>query len=253
MQYTLKTMKKPIQEQLLGINRDFYDQFAPSFSATRDRAQTGAQNLIERLPVDAAVLDVGCGNGTFARALARSDFRGQYLGVDMSVKLLDEAVSLTGQPITGYYQFAQADLSKPGWESDLSHLTFDWLVCFAVLHHLPGDELRLKTVAAFRQLLAPQGSAAVSVWQWQNSAKLRKRVLPWSTVDCDLHELDEGDVLLDWRAGKTPGLRYVHTFTQQSLTSLAERAGFIVAESFYSDGKAGDLALYQIWRLDNLD
>jgi hypothetical protein len=74
-------------------------------------------------------------------------------------------------------------------------------------------------------------------------------VLPWSTVGLDADDLDKGDVLLDWRAGDAPGLRYVHTFDEASLTALAESAGFRIIQTFYSDGKSGDLALYQVWQL----
>jgi hypothetical protein len=87
------------------------------------------------------------------------------------------------------------------------------------------------------------------MWQWQNSPRLRKRVQPWSKAGLDPEKLDEGDVLLDWRAGDTIGLRYVHTFSETSLSHLAAAAGFEVIESFYSDGRTGDLALYQVWDL----
>jgi hypothetical protein len=93
------------------------------------------------------------------------------------------------------------------------------------------------------------GRVALSVWQWQNSPRLKKRVVPWSTVNIDPEDLDDGDVLLDWRAGKTIGYRYVHTFSEDSLSILAKKAGFKVIESFYSDGKEGNLALYQLWGL----
>jgi hypothetical protein len=63
--------------------------------------------------------------------------------------------------------------------------------------------------------------------------------------------LDEGDVLLDWRAGEVIGLRYVHTFSEDGLTQLAESVGFEVLETFYSDGRTGDLALYQVWEKRN--
>ncbi|MDY6874357.1 MAG: hypothetical protein SVR81_10435, partial [Chloroflexota bacterium] len=60
-------------------------------------------------------------------------------------------------------------------------------------------------------------------------------------------DLDEGDVLLDWRAAEQVGLRYVHTYSEDSLTQLAEGVDFTVSESFSSDGKLGNLALYQVW------
>jgi len=75
--------------------------------------------------------------------------------------------------------------------------------------------------------------------------------LQLSSVGLEAIDVDEGDVLLDWRAGDTPGVRYVHTFSEISLTALAENAGFQVIESFYSDGKSGDLALYQVWQLND--
>ena len=119
-----------------------------------------------------------------------------------------------------------------------------------MLHHIPSSDLRGETVKAFAELIHPEGRVAVSVWQWQNSSRLRQRVLPWSQAGIEPRMLDEGDVLLDWRAGESLGLRYVHTFSEENLTRLAEETGFHVQESFYSDGKTDDLALYQIWRCE---
>ena len=43
------------------------------------------------------------------------------------------------------------------------------------------------------------------------------------------------------------GIRYVHIFTENELVDLAESSGFEVKDTFYSDGKEGDLGLYQCW------
>jgi hypothetical protein len=63
--------------------------------------------------------------------------------------------------------------------------------------------------------------------------------------------VEAGDVLLDWRAeaqkGKV-GYRYVHRFTQDGLERLREGTPFRLADSFFSDGKEGNLALYQKWQ-----
>lgn len=243
-------MEPQVQAKLIEINQVFYDQFAHSFSATRNQVQPGVRQLIENVKPGTAILDVGCGNGTLARALVAQGFTGHYLGVDMSAGLLEKAQLLLKDPPTGTYDFQLIDLAAPGWHNDIPQASNDWLVSFAVLHHLPGEDLRHGTVKAFRQLIAPHGFIAVSVWQWQNSPRLRKRVLPWSTVGLNPEDLDQGDVLLDWRAGESPGLRYVHTFSKDSLSALAAQAGFTVNSSFYADGKSGDLALYQLWQLD---
>ena len=248
MQYTLVIMEEKTRQALLHINRQFYDRFAGSFSATRGRVQSGVRRLMSKMASCEFVLDVGCGNGTLARALAGRQFAGRYLGVDMSSSLLSAARELLDVPEQGEYVFQEADLTAPGWAEDLPFGPYDWLVSFAVLHHLPGEDMRRQTAKAFSQLIHPEGTIAVSVWQWQNSPRLRKRVVPWGEAGIDPSALDEGDVLLDWRAEQQAGLRYVHTFTDVSLTVLAESAGFSVRESFYSDGNTGDLALYQIWQ-----
>ena len=242
-------MKPRVQTQLLEINRRFYDQFAASFSVTRDRVQPGVYHLLPSLEKARRLLDLGCGNGTLSRALARTGFTGDYLGTDMSAGLLSEARSLLGDVNQGKFIFQQSDLTTSGWEQALPGSPFDWLVCFAVLHHLPGDDLRLNILQAMARLVTPESRVAVSVWQWQNSPRLHKHVLPWSEAGLSDADVDEGDVLLDWRAADQVGMRYVHTYREADLTTLAETAGFKVLESFYSDGKPGNLALYQIWQL----
>ncbi|MBW6465347.1 MAG: methyltransferase domain-containing protein [Brevefilum sp.] len=241
-------MDPQVKAKLTEINQDFYERFAHSFSATRHQVQPGVRQVIQNMKPGAAILDIGCGNGTLARELAGRRFAGRYLGVDMSAGLLEKARQLLTEPPSGVYEFELADLSSPGWQNDIPQAPYDWLVSFAVLHHLPGEVLRQDTANAFRQLIAPDGYVAVSVWQWQNSPRLVKRVLPWSTVGLNPEDLDQGDVLLDWRAGESPGLRYVHTFRKDSLTALATQAGFTVIHSFLADGKSRDLALYQVWQ-----
>ena len=242
-------MNTHVQSQLLAVNRRFYDRFAASFSVTRDRVQPGVYNLLPELTKAGRILDLGCGNGTLSRALAREGFTGSYLGTDMSEGLLTEARSLLGKTDQGNYNFQQSDLTNPDWEQTLPGSPFDWLVCFAVLHHLPGDDLRLSILQSMARVVSPESRIAISVWQWQNSPRLHKHVLPWSEVGLSAADVDEGDVLLDWRAADQVGVRYVHTYSEDDLTTLAETAGFKVLDSFYSDGKSGNLALYQIWQL----
>jgi tRNA (uracil-5-)-methyltransferase TRM9 len=242
-------MNSATRDKLLAINREFYDQFASSFSATRHHVQPGVRNLVLRMLKSETILDVGCGNGTLARMLAAEGFQGSYLGLDMSEGLLTSAIELFEHPSKGTFNFIPLDMADPKWHQSLPGNAYDWLACFAVLHHIPGEELRTQTARNFASLVSTKGRVALSVWQWQNSPRLKKRVVPWSTVNIDPDNLDEGDVLLDWRAGETIGLRYVHTFSEDELTILAITAGFKVIESFYSDGKEGNLALYQIWQL----
>lgn len=248
LQYTHNNMKAETIQKLLEINKNFYEEFSDSFSSTRYRAQSGTNRFIAKIPSTASVIDLGCGNGTFARALIENGFSGKYMGCDLSQGLIEHAIEQTGQPASGQISFEIVDLADTNWTTRFPNTSYDWLVCFAVLHHIPGDKLRRKIVNDFKELLNQDGKATVSIWQWQNSARLFSHVLPWSQVGIVSEDVDEGDVLLDWRAGDTPGIRYVHTFTETTLSELAKSGGFEVEDSFYSDGKSGDLALYQIWK-----
>jgi 2-polyprenyl-3-methyl-5-hydroxy-6-metoxy-1,4-benzoquinol methylase len=240
-------MNAKILQKLLEINQTFYNQFSESFSTTRHQAQSGTDQFAQEISSTESVLDVGCGNGTFARALVEKGFSGRYLGIDLSEGLLERARALTSNTHQAEISFVFADLANPSWADHLPTHAYDWLVCFAVLHHIPGEELRQQIVYSFRRLLAKGGKIAISTWQWQNSARLFTHVLPWSTVGINPEDVDEGDVLLDWRAGESPGVRYVHTFSETTLSHLAESCGFSIENSFLSDGKTGNLALYQVW------
>ena len=96
---------------------------------------------------------------------------------------------------------------------------------------------------------AEDGKFILSNWQFLNSEKLRKRIQDWSKADLSEQDVDSGDYLLDWRSGGE-GLRYVHYFNEEELSSLAKATGFIIQDSFYSDGESGNLSLYQLWKID---
>ena len=246
-------MKADIAQRLIDLNRTFYADFGEPFSATRGRIQAGVRRVIDSLDGDETVLDLGCGNGELARTLAREGHRGAYLGLDFSLSLLADAESVPeGFPA----EFQEIDLTKlpvislsPPGGDQLSD-TDEWslITAFSVLHHIPSKRLRLDILKTIHELLAPDGRFIHSNWQFLNSPRLRQRVRAWSEAGLAEAEVDEGDFLLDWRSGGT-GFRYVHHFSEAELTGLAVSSGFQVVETFYSDGKEGNLAIYQEWRL----
>ena len=228
---------------LLELNRQFYQAFATQFSLTRQRLQPGVLRILEQLDSSANILDLGCGNGELARQLARRGHTGTYTGLDFSPALLEHASA--GQPST--FRFLQVDLSRPDWDASLPPGQYHLILAFAVLHHLPGVELRQRVLHQVRVLLSPQGQFIHSEWQFLNSPRLKARIQPWETIGLSESDVDPGDYLLDWRKGGV-GLRYVHHFSEAELAELAESAGFAVTQSFLSDGENRRLGLYQVWR-----
>lgn len=231
--------------QLLDLNRRFYQNFAPQFSKTRQRLQPGVQRILQTVPSSANIIEAGCGNGELARALVRRGHEGIYVGIDFSEELLAEARKM---PANGMQvHFIQADLSEAGWEARLPVKRFDFALAFAVLHHIPGVELRRQLLHVIHALLVPGGRLIHSEWQFLNSPRLVSRIQPWAKAGLSAGEVDPGDYLLDWRRGGT-GFRYVHLFSVDELDELAAETGFEILETFYSDGETGNLGLYQVWK-----
>jgi tRNA (uracil-5-)-methyltransferase TRM9 len=255
-------MNSVTAERLLAINREFYNRFGDSFSATRQRLQPGVKKILNSIREDDSVLDLGCGNGNFLRELSLRGHKSALLGVDFSPPLLRDAESAPG------VDFREVDLVKlsafsdqlttsvavlGGGDAALSEINNGWdlITMFATFHHIPTNEIRLDILKTVKKLLKPNGKFILSNWQFLNSEKLKARIQPWDKVGINQSEVDDGDYLLDWRSGGEDGLRYAHHFSAEELLRLAEQAGMRVTDSFSSDGNGGNLGLYQIWSPDS--
>ena len=131
----------------------------------------------------------------------------------------------------------------PGWTLPLrDRSAFDVALALALLHHIPGIEFRKRVLGDIRALLRPDGVLIMSNWQFMQSERLRRKIVPWQTVGIDERELEPGDALLDWKRGGS-GYRYVHQFTPAEVQSLSDQCGFQVLEQFRADE---DLNLFSV-------
>jgi SAM-dependent methyltransferase len=236
--------------KLLDLNHQFYQTLAHQFSATRQRLQPGVARLLASLPPGADILELGCGNGELARALARGGHRGIYTGLDFSAELLSEARH--NLPNSFKATFHQVDLGSPNWDEALPLPRYAVILAFALLHHLPGVQLRREVLRTVSRRLVSAGRFIHSEWQFLNSPRLRQRLQPWGRIDLAEEEVEAEDYLLDWRQGGY-GLRYVHHFSLEELETLAHETGFAILETFLSDGAGGKLGLYQVWEYNYPD
>ena len=236
-------MNRTTLSSLLELNQQFYQTFARQFASTRQRLQPGVKHILERIESTHCLLDLGCGNGELARYLAQKGHSGPYIGLDFSPSLL--ALASTDQP--AQFKFIQANLAAPDWETSIPGFQPDFVLAFAVLHHLPGSDLRRQILIKVREMLAPPRCFIHSEWQFLSSARLKTRIQPWERIGLSSQEVEVGDYLLDWRQGGT-GLRYVHHFSVPELEQLARETGFRILETFLSDGENRRLGLYQVWQ-----
>ena len=236
-------MDKDTIQNLLDINKQFYQHFGEEFSATRGRIQPGVRSVLDDLNGAEKILDLGCGNGEVARQLVKLGHQGDYTGLDLSQPLLSAAIENNHKPST---RFLQADLTSNDWDQHFPGQKFDMVFAFATLHHIPTIQLRIQIINKARQLMTSKGVFIHSNWQFLNSPKLKARIQSWKKVGIIEDSIDKGDYLLDWRRGGE-GFRYVHHFNESELSSMANETNFQVIKSFLSDGYENRLGLYQYW------
>jgi tRNA (uracil-5-)-methyltransferase TRM9 len=241
-------MEPELVEKLLRLNQEFYATYAQSFAATRHNVQPGVQRLLPQIMQAEMVLDLGCGNGNLAELLKSEGFYGSYVGVDENTYFLEQAEAATQDASFGSYTFRQGSLADPGWLDLINQA--DAICSFATLHHLPGTDLHRQLFSSVRNKLSPNGRFFLSCWQLLGNQRLEKRLVPWNPADIEAERVDKHDLLMDWRAdpGKTAKLRYVHHFSPSELRALGESQGLTLQDEFFSDGKEGNLGLYQVWQ-----
>ena len=227
-------------QQLLSLNRNFYNTFATNFSASRSRLQTGITKALAELQRYDSILDVGCGDGRVLAAIRQHEPDSRYMGLDFSRQLLNKT------PTSPHCNFIHTDITSPNWSTVLRS-KFDAAICFSVLHHIPGQHRRIQLLRNINTALKPRTLCALSVWQFLQLSRFRRKIVPWEQIGLTKTAVDPGDYLLDWHRGGH-GLRYVHHFEPSELHVLCTRAGFKVVKSFHSDGENNALGFYVVLR-----
>ncbi len=137
-----------------GKTLQFYAEHAPSLAARYAGAEsTAAQHFQEIFETGGRILDVGCGSGRDLHALIEAGFDAE--GVDACEALLREA--------NGRYP-ALADRIRRDSLPDLGTVqdaSFDGILCWAVLMHVPAERL-FDTLFKLRRVLRPGGRLLIS-------------------------------------------------------------------------------------------
>ena len=251
-------MELATAQRLADLNRAFYVEHAENFADSRPRLAPGIQRALAHLPPQARVLELGCGDGKVGRWLAAQASPAFYLGLDSSEAMLARARQFSEQKAESSRQslafrllpsaYRLADFTAPNWTRVLPANSFDWILAFALFHHLPGYEMRAGLLRTLADRLAEGGSLVMSNWQFTRSERLRQRIAPWTEIGLQVTDVEANDYLLTWERKGKRGLRYVHLLDEAEARRMAEAAGLTVIEVFRSDGAAGDLADYALMR-----
>ena len=115
------------------------------------RLEIITKTLTEHLPSDAAILDVGCGNGIISRGIGSKGFN--VLGIDVSAKAIEKARELNRLPNVKFEVISAEQLVNDGKK-------YQGVICSEVLEHLNHPEKLLYTLY---QSLADDGILIVTV------------------------------------------------------------------------------------------
>jgi len=218
-------MDRETQNELSKIVRRNYREIAEDFSQTRRKyLWPEIVKLAEVIKDNDRALDVGCGNGRLLEAL--KDKKIDYLGVDASRELL----GIAEMHYPGY-KFIAGDILRL---SEIPEAGFDYVFCLAVLHHLPGRELRVVALKQLKEKVKKDGKIIITVWNLWSRKKYRRLVWKFAFLKlAGKNRMNFGDIVFDWKneAGKT---RYYHAFRIGELRRIIGQAGLKI-EKLYKD------------------
>lgn len=215
-------MKKTKALQIIRTIKQNYNLIAKEWDASRFRPSGLKLKLLVGLKKGDQVLDAGCGNGLVAPMVLKAG--GHYVGIDISRQLVAIAKKRFAAEVgRGAVEFKVFDITKP---LPVARNSFDYVICFGVLHHIPTSALRQKVLNEFCRVLKPGGQAVILVWNLLN---------PWVEAKFKISDqfkakparLDDGDIYVPWRA--TAGCvikRYVHLFTVAEWRALLAKTPF---------------------------
>ncbi|MBU4374957.1 class I SAM-dependent methyltransferase [Patescibacteria group bacterium] len=221
-------MDNQTQKNLLNIVKRNYEEIAEDFSETRKKhLWPELLKLTGSVKNGSKILDAGCGNGRLIEAFKEKDIN--YLGVDASQELLGSAKKQKPG-----FKFKLGDILKLG---DIAEVNFDYVFCVAVLHHIPGKDLRVKALRQLKNKVNNEGKIIITAWNLWSQKKFRKLILKFILLKLiKKNQMDIGDILFDWKnsAGEIVSRRYYHAFTKYQLKKIAKKAGLKI-DKLYKD------------------
>jgi len=184
-------LRRPSDERTARV-RDFYTVapfpgYPPGETIANIRSRLFSNEFVrlldEAIPLDARIVEIGCGTGQMSLCLAQGNRR--VIGADLtrpSLKLAADAADRFG---IERLLFVETDLRRPG----LRQGAFDVVYCSGVLHHTPDPRA---SFAAIARLLKPGGVMVLGLYHViaRLPHRLRRaiarltgyKVIPWDPV-----------------------------------------------------------------------
>lgn len=220
---------------------EFYHSIADYYELIFPTNPMQTQFVCSQVAPASRILDVACGTGALARALARTGF--EVTGYDLDTVMVRKAVELA--------QAEGLDIPYTVWDMrQLPELArqFDALLCVGnSLVHLTDDDDMDRALSGFGRQLRTGGKLIIQIINYDRILDQRVHSLP--TITDEPHGLvferfydQRDDGLIDFRtslivsvgAGREVFRNTIHLkpLRRQALTEAMSRAGFMVDEIF---------------------
>lgn len=221
---------------------DLYTNHAEEFSATRKAPWVGWNRLLSNEKLikkeELTILDLGCGNARFLRAVMKSNLKlRSYLGVDNSSGLLGIAnKEIKEQGWESFAQLKNIDLEQVNWASEIKN-SYNLITAFGLVHHFHTNEQRLNLYKYASELLDSGGIFCITFWQFVKNEKLAGKS----------RNLD-GNNDYELPFGNNGAKRFVHYTDESEIQKLESSTQLTLIDEYYSDGAEGNLNLYKIYQ-----
>ena len=212
---------------------DGYNTIAQHFSDTRQEPWPEFAQLeraIRQLPSEPQrpvhMLDVGCGNGRLAEDVAPSGV--EYTGIDISTELIGLAKQQRPQ-----FSFTVADMTDLPFRDH----SFEVITAIASLQHVPSRDLRVATLQEMARVATSSGLLFMTNWNLYQPHMPDYLAMAQQAYG---QQWEAGDAVVPWNnaQGEEQSLRYYHAYTQDSLTTELQAAGWhTIRHTYWARGQ----------------
>lgn len=168
------------ESQIENAVTDEYNRLANIYDSRWDNYLSNSLSfLVEwaEIPPEAAILDVACGTGEFAKLLLAKNPQQPITGIDISESMLEVAKEkLQAYPNINLYNTSVTSLP-------FADESFDIVICASAFHYFESPQLALSQM---KRVLKPQGK--LIILDWCRDYFLLKIVDAWLKLTDSAHQ-----------------------------------------------------------------
>lgn len=192
--------------EVIKLNKEFYSEHNESFDKSRSFGfWNGFDEVLNYLPKNLNILDLGCGNGRFLKFLLENKIKiDTYLGVDNNEDFIHKnSINFPN------YDFENLDIITKLEEIPNK---YSLITVFGVTHHIPSKEFRRSWFVKLASKLEKEGVLVLSFWNFDSEKSDKnfrtKEYLP-----------EPGDYFLGWKENYSAH-RFCHYFNEYEIEEI---------------------------------